>query len=284
VVVKLATPTVSRRVIAARTMFHKAARWGMLKENVFVGVEAGQQVNESRKRFISRETIVKAIAEAPDAEWKAIIALARYAGLRIPSELFALRWCDVDFEQGRMKVHSPKTERHAGGAARIVPLFVKLRPYLEALFNESAAEGAVYVISKHRLAAMNLRTEFKRIIDDAGLTAWPKLFHNLRASRESELMREYDLATVCKWIGNSPAVAAKHYATSVDLDADFKRASGQHNKKAAQCGVNQSEAECKSPKGEPQNNLENAVDCTPLQSLPNDGDGRYRTGKPCELQ
>ena len=37
-------------------------------------------------------------------------------------------------------------------------------------------------------------------------------------------MREYDLATVCKWIGNSPEVAARHYATSVDLDADFQRA------------------------------------------------------------
>jgi hypothetical protein len=39
-------------------------------------------------------------------------------------------------------------------------------------------------------------------------------------------MREYDLATVCRWIGNSPAVAARHYATSVDLDADFRRAAG----------------------------------------------------------
>ena len=55
---------------------------------------------------------------------------------------------------------------------------------------------------------------------------WPKLWHNLRASRETELMREYDLATVCKWIGNSPAVAAKHYAMSVDLNADFAKAVG----------------------------------------------------------
>ena len=55
----------------------------------------------------------------------------------------------------------------------------------------------------------------------SGLEPWPKLFHNLRASRETELMRDYDLATVCKWIGNSPAVAAKHYAMCVDLDATF---------------------------------------------------------------
>src|SRR6185295_7207846 len=63
---------------------------------------------------------------------------------------------------------------------------------------------------------------------------WPKLFHNLRASRQTELMREYDLATVCKWIGNSPAVAAKHYATSVDLNADFQRAIGQAQQNAQQ--------------------------------------------------
>ena len=39
-------------------------------------------------------------------------------------------------------------------------------------------------------------------------------------------MQEYDLATFCKWIGNSPAVSAKHYAVSVDWDGDFRRAAG----------------------------------------------------------
>ena len=66
-----------------------------------------------------------------------------------------------------------------------------------------------------------------RIIKRAGHLPWPKLFHNLRASRESELMREFDLATVCKWIGNSPEVAARHYAVSCDLDGDFQRAAGK---------------------------------------------------------
>jgi hypothetical protein len=35
-----------------------------------------------------------------------------------------------------------------------------------------------------------------------------------------------DLNTVCHWISNSPEVAARHYAVSVDLDSDFKRAAG----------------------------------------------------------
>jgi hypothetical protein len=37
-------------------------------------------------------------------------------------------------------------------------------------------------------------------------------------------MRDYGLATGCKWIGNSPAVAAKHYAMSLDLNADIESA------------------------------------------------------------
>ena len=52
---------------------------------------------------------------------------------------------------------------------------------------------------------------------------------NLRASRESELMRTHDLSTVCRWIGNSSEVAAKHYAMSMDRDADFEKATALAN-------------------------------------------------------
>ncbi len=223
---KLSQATVSRRVVAARTMWRMAVRWKLAGENPFVGVKTGHQCNDARKVFITRKDINKIIAEAPDTEWKLIIALCRYGGLRCPSEHYALKWGHIDFHRGTIRVPCPKLEHREGHAFRIVPLFPELRAMLLNAFDE-ADEGAEYVISKHRMDGMNLRTQFERIIDRAGLTPWPKLFHNLRASRETELMREYDLATVCKWIGNSPAVAAKHYATSVDLDADFRRAIGK---------------------------------------------------------
>ena len=40
---------------------------------------------------------------------------------------------------------------------------------------------------------------------------WPKLFQNLRSSRQTELAERYPIQVVCEWIGNSEAVAAKHY-------------------------------------------------------------------------
>jgi integrase len=222
---RLSIPTVSRRVIAVRTMFRTAIRWNLLRDNPFEGVKTGQQTNEKRKAFVSSEDVEQVMRQTPDAEWKLIIALARYGGLRCPSEHYALRWGDVDWENSRMTVHAPKTEHHEGQGARSVPIFSELRPHLMAAF-EQAEAGTEYVIARHRLGCMNLRQQMERFIRRAGVKQWPKLFHNLRASRETELMRKYDLATVCKWIGNSPAVAAKHYATSVDLSGDFRRAAG----------------------------------------------------------
>ena len=59
----------------------------------------------------------------------------------------------------------------------------------------------------------NLGTTFKKIIRGAGLEPWPKPFQNLRASRQTELEQSFPTYVVCKWMGNTPSVAHKHYLT-----------------------------------------------------------------------
>ena len=54
------------------------------------------------------------------------------------------------------------------------------------------------------------------------MSAWPRLFHNLRASRETELVREHPIHVVCAWIGNSFEVAKRHSLQVTD--ADFEKA------------------------------------------------------------
>jgi len=76
---------------------------------------------------------------------------------------------------------------------------------------ERAPEGTVFLINRYRDGNQNLRTQLQRIIRRAGLTPWPKLFHNLRASRETELAAAYPIHFVCAWIGNTERIAAKHY-------------------------------------------------------------------------
>ena len=49
-----------------------------------------------------------------------------------------------------------------------------------------------------------------------GLQPWPKLFQNLRSTRETELAEDFPMHVVCQWIGNSQPIAAKHYLQVTD--------------------------------------------------------------------
>lgn len=181
----------------------------------------------SRQQFITRETAQKVIDALPDAEWRLLFALSRYGGLRCPSEHLQLRWSDVDFPGGRMIVRSPKTEHHQGKGVRVVPLFPELRPYLEDV-ERLAPERSEFVITRYRSANKNLRTALLRYIDRAGVEPWPKLFNNLRSSRQTELEEEFPSHVVCAWIGNSEKIARKHYLqVTADHFARALRAGGR---------------------------------------------------------
>ena len=55
----------------------------------------------------------------------------------------------MDFEKGRMRVRSPKTERHAGHVERIVPISPRLRVLLMDGF-EDAQDGRQGVLGISR--------------------------------------------------------------------------------------------------------------------------------------
>ena len=211
----------AKMIRVCKAVFRDAARRKLIDASPFVDTRTGSQRNESRRRFIDRETIDKVIAAAPDARWRLIIALARYAGLRMPSELAGLRWDDVLWHEGRMMIRSPKTAHHEGHASRVVPIFPELlRPLREAF--ELADEGATHVVPLASSATQNLRMQFQRIIARAGVTPWPKLFQNLRASRATELADEYPSHVAAAWLGHAEAIADAHYRSVTD--AHFARA------------------------------------------------------------
>ena len=88
-------------------------------------------------------------------------------------------------------------------------------PHLRQAFEE-AEPGTEFIITRYREANQNLRTQLAKIVKRAGLEPWPKLFHNLRSTRETELAETYPLHVVCAWIGNSQPIAAKHYLQVTD--------------------------------------------------------------------
>mgnify|MGYP003648807592 FL=1 len=87
---------------------------------------------------------------------------------------------------------------------------------------ECAPDGAEFVVGRYQDTTANLGTHMRRIIERAGLEAWPKLFNNMRASRATELALEYPAAQCTAWMGHSQAIAEAHY--HMIRDEDFDRA------------------------------------------------------------
>ena len=134
-------------------------------------------------RYVTPEEIERVVAACPNDEWRLLFGLARYAGLRIPSESHLLTWGDVDFERGRLTVRSPKTERHKGHEQRVVPITPRLMELLQARF-ESCPEGEVRLLTISGKGA--LIRPVRLIWARAGVEPWQRLWQTLRSSCEKE--------------------------------------------------------------------------------------------------
>lgn len=220
---KLAENTKRRYLGIAKQFFNSAVRGKVIEENPFRDQKTSINGNQEKNRFFVTSAMSKQILETcPDTEWRLIFALMRYGGLRCPTEVQALRWCDVNWDQDRLLVHSIKTEHIDGRQTRWCPIFPEIRPFLEECFAE-ADEGAEFVLSKRRsMTHRGLIAQYERILFHAGVPRYPKLFQNLRSTRQTELADEWPLHKVIAWIGNSRDVALKHYLQVTD--EDFRQA------------------------------------------------------------
>jgi len=110
--------------IAAQFLRH-AFRKRLIAENPFVGVSVGTATNDERRKFIARDVVAKVLDACPNWQWRTVVVLARYGGLRCTSEVALLKWSDIHWDIERFTVTSPKTKRY-GKATRVVPLFAEV--------------------------------------------------------------------------------------------------------------------------------------------------------------
>ncbi len=218
---KLSDNTARKTVQITRQFMKAAKRKGYIEADPFSHLPSTVRPNRGRDHFVTREQAEAVISACPDHEFRLLVALARYAGLRIPSEARALRWQDIDWQRERFTVNAEKTEHHAHGGVRVVPIFPELRPHLLEAY-ERAEEGAEYVVPRLRPepggAAKNVCTQIGRIIKRAGVKAWKKPWQNMRASCETDLAGRYPLHVVTAWCGHTPKVAMGFYLQVRDDD------------------------------------------------------------------
>jgi integrase len=218
-VVNLAENTIRRHISIARQFFNAAVDAELISKNPFRGQSVSLRANPARFFYVTQEMALKVLEACPDSQWRLIFGLARWGGLRCPSEVLRLKWQDVDFENNRFTVHASKTEHHADAGIRTVPMFPELKQLFQDAF-DAAKEGDIYCLKRYKGKWSNLGVHMARIVKHAGIEPWPKIFQNCRSTRETELfkMTNGNVKAVCSWIGNSPKVALQHYAQVTEAD------------------------------------------------------------------
>ena len=230
---KLASATTARRLKMA-AMFFKVARKGKLVgENPFDDVRHRSENPEENRHYVAAEVARRLIGGCTSVDWRTLVALARFGGLRCPNEAYLLAWSAIDFPARRMVVPSPKTECH-GKPSRVVPIFPAPRPFLEEARRHAPVASFVLgddTAERYRRIAreggagwngVSLHALVLKVFRRAGLEPWPRPFQNMRASCETDLMQDHPIHVVTAWMGNTPKIALAHYLQTTE--GDFRKA------------------------------------------------------------
>lgn len=264
----IAENTLRRMCGRARQLFRAAARKRVIVSNPFGEMKGlAVQGKPERYHFVTREDAAKVLDACPDLEWKLIFTFARFGGLRIPSELLGLRWGHVNWERNRLTIISPKTEGHEGQESRLIPLYPELRRLLDEAYFSLGDKAEEFIITRYRGTNQNLRTQLRRIIRKAGLNIWPKLFQNLRSSRQTELIElGFPSHTVCLWQGNSEIIARKHYLQTPDEYYDRAAEAVQNAVQHGSVSVRTGSQGCQVSNGNRATKRDEAKVCEPVRA------------------
>ena len=208
-----------------KQIFAAGGKDRLITENPFEHINTKGQHDKARETYVEAATINK-LLEHCDTHFAAIITLARFAGLRVPSEPLALELSHLDLPAGKMSIWSPKT------GFRVCPIFPECRPHLEKLWDQ-AAEGQKHLFTRARSSAATVwRDKLLSVCQAASVKPWPKLWQNLRASARTDLESRFPAFVCDSWLGHSSRIAAKHYSRV--NDQHFAEACGVV---PAECGV-----------------------------------------------
>lgn len=105
-----------------------AVREGLLTHNPASGLDPLEYTDSvDRKPFIAAE-VVKLMNAAPSADWKGMVLLGLYTGLRL-GDIAKLKWGMVDFTEGTLRLLPAKTKKKKRMIC--IPLHPEARQFLE---------------------------------------------------------------------------------------------------------------------------------------------------------
>jgi integrase len=204
-----------------RGSFALALRRGILARSPIDGLapsERPKQRNAKRVVVLDAGTMERLIVAGTSERWRAALALAGYAGLRL-GEIRALTWADVDLDAGTLTVRrsllpdgtskAPKTE----AGTRTVPLLPSLRRLLVAWKLRAPHTGSDQLVIATADAKPVAERNLRRALEDAKTAAdldgtdGRLSMHSLRHSFASMLATDLELpaTTLARLTGHADA-------------------------------------------------------------------------------
>jgi integrase len=210
-----ARPYRANRVVALLSkMFDLALhRWQWLSTNPVRGLERNQEAK--RERYLVNgelQRLSEALAVHEDRQAADIIRLLLLTGARSRSEVFAMRWADLDLTAGTWTKPASTTKQKK---THTVPLSAPARQVLSEL-RESAKPDADYVFpgrwGGHRTEVRRAWRELCRAAKIKGLR-----LHDLRHSYASQLVSSgFSLPVIGALLGHSQPATTARYAHLFD--------------------------------------------------------------------
>lgn len=235
----MAPQTARNQLSLLRVALEEACNEGLLRSNPARDVRPSLRAAESPEERVrldapDLEVLIALAWERLDARRASMLTVMAYAGIR-PSEAFALRWEDVDFEsrvirirqavKGDGRVGPTKTRR----SRRDIPL---LPPAFDALLRAPHDTSHLDLVWPSRGGGAHTRgyaSDLYRLPVSPGAT-----LYSLRGTCGSLLLGEawvergwlrapLTIAEVSRWLGHSNvAVTSRHYARHTDAEVRAK--------------------------------------------------------------
>jgi integrase len=199
--------TVNIEMSVLRRMFRKGVKWGMVEKNPFENADdLFFKENNHRERALTEDE-VRHLIDASPKYLKPIVIAAVYTGLR-KSDIFNLRWRDIDLEKGLIRLEEAKT-----GKTRNIVLNSDMITLLKSL-----PEKCQYVFpNKHGKPFGDIKRSFETALKKAKIEQSDDrrhkiVFHTLRHTCVSLLTeRGADTTAVKNYVAHASEEMTKHY-------------------------------------------------------------------------
>lgn len=194
---------------ALRAAFTKAMKWKLLPENPFKEVPM-LRIPEKAPIYFTEQDFQKLLGIVKQQWLRDILVVAVLTGMR-QGELLSLKWSNLDFERGLIRIQSSDSFTTKSGKRRSIPMHESVRELLVTRRTESQSD-LVFTLHGNAIQGNWVQHLLKRNITKAGLN--PLLhFHSLRHTFATWLVqRGVSIYEIQKLLGHSNISVTQIYS------------------------------------------------------------------------